>query len=165
MHSVLSLCHYAPLPCVNATWHWQEGPGETIIWTDADPQTAGGKSRPRALLADDHSVLLGPGPFYLAWLLPPISLAPMLTLHLRAAEETVMTLFTSEVLGVSSPTSVTWCIGNQDNASLYFWVIYCLLFSSSSILSTLFDLELWPLPSHWNVSQGVQHLQRSSYLA
>lgn len=21
MHSVLSVCHYAPLPCVNATWH------------------------------------------------------------------------------------------------------------------------------------------------
>lgn len=164
MHSVRSVCHYAPLPCVNAAWHWQEEPGETIIGTEADPQTAGGKSRPRALPAANQSVLLGPGPLYLAWLLPAIALPPMHTLHPRAAEETVMTLFTSEVLGVPSPRSVIWSIGNQDNASLYFWVIYCLFFFSSS-LSTLFDLELWPLPSHWKVSQGVQHLHRSSHLA
>lgn len=126
MHSAPGLCHYAPLACVNATWRWQEEPDETIIWTEADPQTAGGKSRPRALPADDHSVLLGSGPLCLAWLLPPISLPPMLALHPRAAEETVMEMFTSKVLGISSPRSVTWSTGSQDNASLYFWVIYCL---------------------------------------
>lgn len=46
MHNgLLDACLYAPLPCVNATWHWQEGPSTTTMWTAADPASAGEKAR------------------------------------------------------------------------------------------------------------------------
>lgn len=42
MHNgLLDACLYAPLPCVNATWHWQEGPSKTMMWAAADPASAG----------------------------------------------------------------------------------------------------------------------------
>lgn len=75
----------------------------------------------------------------------------------------VMTLLTSEILGLSSLRGVSWkwrgqqgagAGGDQSNAFLDFWVIYYLVlplfnfFHTLSSFLTLFDLELCPLPSH-----------------
>lgn len=173
MHSVLSLSIYAPLPCVNAAWHWQEKPSEAIMRTAADPQTAGDKSRPWVLCADDHSVLWGASPH-----MPGRAASPNSPSHIHPSSlncrEGLWWHYSQARSGVPSPRGGSWRrrVGSQDNASLsisgpsvVFFYFFSILSTPSPLFLTLFDLELWPLLSHQNVSQGGQNLQRSSYLA
>lgn len=112
-----------------------------MMWTAADPKTAGDKSRPWAFPADNHSVLLRAGPH-----MPGRAASSKISLpHTHPSSQSCrggcddiihkLGLRGHGGGGVSSPRSMSWRVRNQDDASWYFWVIYCLL-SFSSILST-----------------------------
>lgn len=107
------LCSIALCQCCLAL---EEEISETTMWTAAAPQTARDKSRPQALSADDPLVLLGGGPRMPGRAGSSRFSLPRTHFISKLQPRLVMTLLTSEILGLSSLRGVSWKWRGQQGA-------------------------------------------------
>lgn len=143
-----------------------------MMWTAAAPKTAGDKSRPWALPADNHSVLLRAGPHMPGRAAPSKISLPHThpsSQSCRGGCDDIIHKQGGHGGGLGGLFSQKYELeGKKPGRCILVFLghllPFVLLFNSFHTFSscfTLFDLELWPLFSHQNVSQGEQHLQKT----